>query len=321
MIVRSRSELVFFEAMGASGLLDRVRAQGFSFVPQHPFGKYRIDFACFHADGRRLAIEIDGASHKRLARQDAARDSLLRKYGWSVLRVGASIDPDDYDVSTVVAEIGQLQSGSTDSLRRHILRYADEIRARGHHPGSVATDVHATWKFFSLKDIDDFEIFALRFEHACSISRDWSFDFLGDRRQYVCSCLWCREGDIGPLVRRLFVTSVEDHVALYSGLDESLPWYVTIRTSSEAVRIHRFQNKRLALDYLVESRALYLCACKDRAKMYPCLEHEGLVLPLRPSFDVEADWRIWRDARLEGELVDLHTYVLTVYGSRARSSP
>lgn len=45
---------------------------------------FRLDFA--HLDGK-VAIELDGRSHKATAEHDAMRDGLLRALGWRIIRI------------------------------------------------------------------------------------------------------------------------------------------------------------------------------------------------------------------------------------------
>jgi very-short-patch-repair endonuclease len=54
-----------------------------SFRRQFPIGPYFADFFCVHA---RLAIEVDGESHRGRERRDRLRDSFFRRRGIAVLR-------------------------------------------------------------------------------------------------------------------------------------------------------------------------------------------------------------------------------------------
>ena len=56
---------------------------GLKFRRQHPIGSCIADFACIE---RRLIIELDGSQHMDARESDAARDALLRKRGFVVLR-------------------------------------------------------------------------------------------------------------------------------------------------------------------------------------------------------------------------------------------
>ena len=57
---------------------------GFAFRRQLVIAEFIVDFACTKV---RLVVEVDGGYHERRQRRDAARDSDLRKLGWSVFRV------------------------------------------------------------------------------------------------------------------------------------------------------------------------------------------------------------------------------------------
>lgn len=59
-------------------------------VPQHPAGRYRLDFAL---PGRRTGIELDGfASHSstRAIASDRQRQRDLERAGWRIIRFGGS---------------------------------------------------------------------------------------------------------------------------------------------------------------------------------------------------------------------------------------
>jgi very-short-patch-repair endonuclease len=66
----------------------RKRPGGLKFRKQFPIGEMTVDFACLE---RRLIIEVDGEgrSHGDQPRRDAARDALLRREGFRVIRVAA----------------------------------------------------------------------------------------------------------------------------------------------------------------------------------------------------------------------------------------
>ena len=66
----------------------RRRPDGLKFRSQFPVGGITVDFACL---SHRLVIEVDGESHNRgdQPRRDAARDALLRKEGFEVMRIAA----------------------------------------------------------------------------------------------------------------------------------------------------------------------------------------------------------------------------------------
>jgi very-short-patch-repair endonuclease len=63
--------------------LRRRQIDGFQFRRQFPIGPYFADFFCVHA---RLAIEVDGESHRGRERRDRLRDSFFRRRGIAVLR-------------------------------------------------------------------------------------------------------------------------------------------------------------------------------------------------------------------------------------------
>jgi very-short-patch-repair endonuclease len=66
----------------------RKRPAGHKFRKQLPIGEMTVDFACLD---RRLVIEIDGEGHSfgDQPRRDAARDALLRRGGFRVMRIAA----------------------------------------------------------------------------------------------------------------------------------------------------------------------------------------------------------------------------------------
>jgi len=66
----------------------RKRPDGLKFRKQFPFGEMTVDFACLE---RRLIIEVDGEGHSYgdQPRRDVARDAILRREGFRVLRIAA----------------------------------------------------------------------------------------------------------------------------------------------------------------------------------------------------------------------------------------
>ncbi len=66
----------------------RKRPHGLKFRKQFPFREMTVDFACLE---RRLIIEIDGEAHSYgdQPRRDAARDAILKREGFRVLRIAA----------------------------------------------------------------------------------------------------------------------------------------------------------------------------------------------------------------------------------------
>jgi len=66
----------------------RKRPHDLKFRKQFPIGDMTVDFACLE---RRLIIEVDGESHSfgNQPRRDAARDAILRREGFRVIRIPA----------------------------------------------------------------------------------------------------------------------------------------------------------------------------------------------------------------------------------------
>ena len=73
----------------------RKRPDGNKFRRQFPIGQMTADFACLE---RRLIIEVDGEAHNFGDRpeRDVARDAILRREGFRVMRIAAR-DVDDMD--------------------------------------------------------------------------------------------------------------------------------------------------------------------------------------------------------------------------------
>jgi very-short-patch-repair endonuclease len=67
----------------------RKRPHGLKFRKQFPLGELTVDFACLE---RRLIIEVDGQGHSfgDQPRRDAARNAILRREGFGVVRIAAS---------------------------------------------------------------------------------------------------------------------------------------------------------------------------------------------------------------------------------------
>ena len=57
--------------------------EGLKFRRQHPIGRFVVDFYC---TGRRLVIEVDGASHKDQVEYDQDRTAWLEEQGYRVIR-------------------------------------------------------------------------------------------------------------------------------------------------------------------------------------------------------------------------------------------
>ncbi len=67
----------------------RGEALGVRFRRQHPVPPFVLDFACLEL---RLAVEVDGGTHGADAARaaDAARDAVLTRMGWRVVRFAAA---------------------------------------------------------------------------------------------------------------------------------------------------------------------------------------------------------------------------------------
>jgi very-short-patch-repair endonuclease len=65
--------------------LNKSQLEGFRFKPQHPIGKFIVDFYYHKA---MLIVEIDGDVHldEEVAERDEGREYELRKFGLKVLR-------------------------------------------------------------------------------------------------------------------------------------------------------------------------------------------------------------------------------------------
>ncbi|MGE7875102.1 endonuclease domain-containing protein [Bacillus paramycoides] len=69
---------------------DHLRYMGLSPTVQEKIGKYRLDFAIYGRNGKKLCIEVDGYTFHNTPeakRKDAIRDAYLKKLGWEVLRI------------------------------------------------------------------------------------------------------------------------------------------------------------------------------------------------------------------------------------------
>ena len=90
----------------------RKRPDGLKFRKQFPIGEMTVDFACLE---RRLIIEIDGEGHSfgDQPRRDAARDAVLRREGFRVMRIAARDVLKNLDgvlrfISATCSEVGPL---------------------------------------------------------------------------------------------------------------------------------------------------------------------------------------------------------------------
>jgi very-short-patch-repair endonuclease len=97
----------------------RKRPEGLKFRKQFPFGEMTVDFACLE---RRLIIEVDGEGHSfsDQPRRDAARDALLRREGFRVIRIAARDVLKDMDsvLRYIVATCSEMGPLHHDAARR-----------------------------------------------------------------------------------------------------------------------------------------------------------------------------------------------------------
>jgi very-short-patch-repair endonuclease len=56
---------------------------GFKFRRQYPISPYIVDFACLEAE---LVVEVDGSQHMSNTQSDYARDQLIKRLGFRVIR-------------------------------------------------------------------------------------------------------------------------------------------------------------------------------------------------------------------------------------------
>ncbi|MDQ3481971.1 MAG: endonuclease domain-containing protein [Pseudomonadota bacterium] len=84
----------------------RGRPHGLKFRRQFPIGEIIVDFACLE---RRLEIDGEGHSYGDQPRRDAARDAVLKRRGFRVMRIAARDVLDNLDgaLQWVVATCGE----------------------------------------------------------------------------------------------------------------------------------------------------------------------------------------------------------------------
>ena len=94
--------------------LRELKALGFRFRKQAPFGRYIVDFASF---GARIVIEVDGGQHGMAdgLLSDEARDAFLQSQGFHVLRFWNS-DVDQNLIGVMESILGALNT-PTPALR------------------------------------------------------------------------------------------------------------------------------------------------------------------------------------------------------------
>jgi very-short-patch-repair endonuclease len=97
----------------------RKRPSGLKFRRQFPIGQITADFACLK---RRLIIEVDGEGHSfgSQPRRDDARDALLAREGFRVIRIAARDVLKDIDavLRFIVAACGDVDPLHHDAARR-----------------------------------------------------------------------------------------------------------------------------------------------------------------------------------------------------------
>ena len=97
----------------------RERPDGLKFRRQFPTDRLTTDFACL---SHRLIVEVDGEGHNfgDQPRRDAARDSMLQRDGFHVMRISARDVVNDVDavlrwIVATCSEVGPLHH---DAARR-----------------------------------------------------------------------------------------------------------------------------------------------------------------------------------------------------------
>jgi very-short-patch-repair endonuclease len=95
----------------------RKRPKGLKFRKQFPFGDMTVDFACLEC---RLVIEVDGEGHSfgDQPRRDAARDAVLGREGFRVMRIAARDVLNDMDavllwIVMACSEVGPLHRAAS----------------------------------------------------------------------------------------------------------------------------------------------------------------------------------------------------------------
>ncbi|QNP44330.1 endonuclease domain-containing protein [Sphingomonas daechungensis] len=110
---RLRRELTLPEVLLWQAL--RKRPNGLKFRRQFPIGPIAVDFACLD---RRLIVEVDGEGNSfgDQPRRDAARDALLVREGFGVLRIPARAVLEDLD-AVIRRIVSSADVGPSTSLR------------------------------------------------------------------------------------------------------------------------------------------------------------------------------------------------------------
>jgi very-short-patch-repair endonuclease len=98
--------------LGEKALADELTRQSpFVWAREFRIDPYRLDFFC---EAARLAVEVDGSSHRGRREQDATRDAFMRSIGIETLRVDAR--DVEKDCGAVVARINRLCIERTGTL-------------------------------------------------------------------------------------------------------------------------------------------------------------------------------------------------------------
>lgn len=73
-------------------VIRRLVVEGYQVEPQYQVGNYRIDIVVFDNNGKRLAIECDGAKYHPLEKvgEDMQRQAILERIGWKFKRIRGS---------------------------------------------------------------------------------------------------------------------------------------------------------------------------------------------------------------------------------------
>jgi very-short-patch-repair endonuclease len=97
----------------------RKRPGGLKFRRQFPIGQITVDFACLE---RRLIVEVDGEGHSfgDQPRRDAARDAILNREGFRVMRIAARDVLKDMDavLRFIVVSCGEVGPLHHEAARR-----------------------------------------------------------------------------------------------------------------------------------------------------------------------------------------------------------
>jgi very-short-patch-repair endonuclease len=97
---QTKSEALLWSVLRAKQLC------GLKFRRQHPIGPFFADFACVE---RMLVVEIDGDCHDYTGEYDLAREEILKRGGWNVIRFSAEeVEGSVEDVGLAIAKVLEL---------------------------------------------------------------------------------------------------------------------------------------------------------------------------------------------------------------------